>query len=39
MTPFPLSRRVALAVTAQAVGDQPTAMRIAAGRDGFKPPY
>ena len=25
--------------TAQAVGDQPTAMRITAGRNGFKPPY
>ena len=39
MTPFPLSRRVALAVTAQALGDQPMAMRITADRDGFKPPY
>ena len=29
----------AVSVTAQAVGDQPTAMRITAGRDGFKPPY
>lgn len=28
-----------VSVTAQAVGDQPTAMRITAGRNGFKPPY
>lgn len=28
-----------VSVTAQAVGDQPTAMRITAGRNGFRPPY
>lgn len=28
-----------VAVTAQAVDGQPTALRISAGRDGFRPPY